>query len=149
MPCREHRGLQMNRDHFHCRRTVEIRWSDMDAMGHVNNARYFTYLECARIHFFESLGLSLLNEQRQGIALVSVACDFHRQVRYPATLEIGTTLTSIGTSSFHLAHTFFLQGTSDAVANARSVVVCVDYASEKAVPVPTALREKLEAFLKS
>ena len=128
-------------------RTIEVRWSDMDAMGHVNNARYFTYLESARMHFFESLGLSLLNEKRHGIALVSVACDYHRQVRYPATLEIATTLARIGTSSFHLAHAFFLQGDPAAVAHARSVVVCVDYAHDKSIPLPEELRAKLESLL--
>lgn len=124
--------------------TVEVRWSDMDAMGHVNNAKYFTYLESARIHFFDALELQLLRDNQQGMGLVSTACNFRKQVRYPATLEIGTCVTHVGLRSFHLAHGFFLKETGELVADAHSVVVIVDYAQEKALPLPPALKARLE-----
>ncbi|MBI2435179.1 MAG: acyl-CoA thioesterase [Candidatus Hydrogenedentes bacterium] len=134
----------MKRSEFPLWEAVEVRWSDMDAMGHVNNARYFTYLECARIHLFETLELKLLQGDKHGVALVSVGCNFRKQVRYPAVLEIGTRVSQIGERSFHLEHAFFLQGEDIVMADAHSVVVCVNYAEEKAVPLPDALRARLE-----
>jgi acyl-CoA thioester hydrolase len=134
----------MSRAHYKFWEAVEVRWSDMDAMGHVNNARYFTYLESARIHFFETLGLNLRGENQQGVALVSVACNFRRQVRYPNTVQIGTRVTGIGTSSFHLEHVFYLEDGDEIMADAKSVVVTVDYNADKAVPLSPGLRDRLE-----
>lgn len=139
----------MQRSGFSFWKNVDVRWNDMDALGHVNNVHYLTYLEAARIHFFELVGLHLLDEHQQGLALVSVSCNYRRQLHYPATVEIGTRLSRIGTSSFHLDHAFFLEGGEDVVADAHSVVVTVDYARQRSMPFPEALRARLQQALAS
>jgi len=46
---------------------VTVRWADMDSLGHVNNAKYFTYLESARTAFFDAVTLWRFREHpRQG-----------------------------------------------------------------------------------
>jgi len=133
-----------SKEHFKLTERVEVRWGDMDAMGHVNNAMYFTYLESARIHFFESLGLlSLLGEDGCGIGLVSASCNFRKEVRYPATLEIGTCVMRIGSSSFTLLHAFFDSESGQLMADGQSVVVWVNYGAGKSQPLPDALRARL------
>jgi acyl-CoA thioester hydrolase len=142
------RSVTMERSLFGAWTPVEVRWADMDAFAHVNNATYFIYLECARIRFFESLGLAeLMGHDRVGVGLVSVNCNFRRQVRYPATLEVGTRVTKIGRRSFHLQHALFLAGEETPVADGVSVGVWVDYRQEKAIDLPASLRAGFERHL--
>ena len=91
------------RDDYHVWITVDVRWGDMDAFGHVNNAKYFTYCESARIRYFEELDLEAYREhESHGPAVVSATCNFIRQVHYPATLDVGVRAAKIGRSSFTL-----------------------------------------------
>ncbi len=127
--------------------TIPVRWGDMDALGHVNNALFFTYCESARIRYFEVVGLDDFREHdRQGPGLVTAMCNFRRQVHYPATLEVGARATRLGSKSFTLEYEIFPQGSDEPVADGSSVAVWVDYAASKALPLPDALRERIHAL---
>jgi acyl-CoA thioester hydrolase len=141
------RTTPLTRDDFNFWTEIEVRWGDQDPMGHVNNARYFTYMETARVHFFEHLGLtSLMQEDRQGMSLLSINGTFFKEVHYPATLEVGTRVTRIGNTSFHLEQGFFLKGTDVHTTEGKAVMVWVDYERRKSAPVPDELRAGLERF---
>ncbi len=138
----------MNRNDFRRWTRVEVRWGDMDAMNHVNNAQYFVYLESARIEMFGDIGLDQpMREDQHGFGLVSATCNFRKQVHYPATLEIGTRVSKIGNTSFQLQHGFFHEGGDELVADALSTVVWVDYAQGKGIPIPGDMRVRLEALV--
>ncbi len=124
--------------------TIAVRWGDMDAFGHVNNAKYFTYCESARISYFESIGISAQREATQRApAVVTATCNFRRQVHYPATLDVGVRTAKIGRTSFTLDYGLFLEGTDELVADGTSVVVWVDYAAQKSAPLPEDVKQKI------
>lgn len=134
----------MTRDDFYHLEPTPVRWADMDAFAHVNNAVYFTYCESARMALFNRLGLDKLREhERHGPALVHAACDFHRQVHHPAELETGVRVSEVGRRSFTLEYAIFVAGEPVVVAEGKSVVVWVDYDAGRAAPMPAALRETL------
>lgn len=139
----------MNRSHFKNWEPVDVRWGDMDMMGHVNNAKYFTYLESARIAFFRETGFFDALKSSENISLVSAGCDFKQEVRYPATLEIGTLITHISNRSIQMQHGFFFKDTDTLAAKAHSVVVAVDLAVGKSVPLRDELRELLAPYLQN
>ena len=137
----------MKRENFPLWARVEVRWGDMDEMGHVNNAVYFTYLESARIQLFAALGLGgPMTPERTGMSLAHAGCNFRAEVKYPEVLDIGTVVTKIGTSSFHLAHVFLREGTDHLFADANSVVVWADYAKGKSLPLPDEIRARLASY---
>jgi acyl-CoA thioester hydrolase len=61
---------------------IPIRWGDMDAMGHVNNASYFRYLESLRIEWFRSIGCQPASDGT-GPIIINAFCSFIRQLEYP------------------------------------------------------------------
>ena len=127
---------------------MDVRWGDMDAQAHVNNAKYFTYFESARIAFFDSVDVRLHSgERNEGPVLVTTTANFKRQVRYPARLEIGVRLTRIGNRSIALAMAAFLEGTNDIAAEATSVNAWVDYDRDRSTDVPESLRTVLSPHL--
>ena len=126
---------------------IEVRWADMDSFGHVNNARYFTYCESARMSWFGAIELDRFKEAPEhGPALVSATCNFRQQVHHPASLDVGVRATRIGGKSFTLDYGIFLRHTGTLVADGTSVVVWVDYSVGAAIPLPDALRERIREF---
>jgi acyl-CoA thioester hydrolase len=138
------------REHFKHWHAVTVRWGDMDAMGHVNNATYFTYCESARISYFDAVRMwEHRAHDREGPALVSATLNFRQQVHYPAELEVGLRARELGNRSFTLAYEIYRRGTDELVAEGGSVVAWVDYEAGKSIPLPDGLRaaiRQLEAM---
>lgn len=117
----------------------------MDALGHVNNARYFTFFETARMALFERVGLAAAGQPEIGPILAHTRCDFLAPVRHPADLVAGTSIERIGNTSFTMGYAVAHAG-GDLVARGQGVVVLIDYRSETKVAIPGELREKLAAL---
>lgn len=134
----------MTRAEFRFWWSVTVRWGDMDAMGHVNNAIYFQYLESARIGYFEMLmGWTGRDEGagRQGPVVVSQTFNYRRQVYYPAELEVGVRCREIRNRSFVLEYGIFRKGTDELLGDGTSVAVWLDYDANKALAIPPILRQ--------
>lgn len=132
------------RDLFNIWVPVTVRWGDMDSYGHVNNARYFTYCETARMAYFESIGIDTVTAKPDlGPAVVRVDCNFRRQVAHPASLDVGVRAAKLSGRSFMLEYGLFWSGTDDLAADGSSVCVWVDYVAEKALPIPDRLVEAI------
>ena len=109
-----------------------VRFRDCDAMGHVNNAVFSTYLEEARIGVLGGLGAFIL---------ARVEIDFVSQLRAGEEVEIGSRCSRIGTKSFDLDHEIRTDGR--VVARGKSVLVGYDYERETSVPIAEELRARL------
>lgn len=126
---------------------IVVRWGDVDQMGHVNNAKYFTYCESARMSYFAAIDLPRHRaNERHGPALVAASLDFRRQVHWPAELEVGVRTAEVGRSSFRHEYAIFRRGGGEVVAEGSGVVAWVDYAAGRAIPLPDGLREAIRRF---
>jgi len=134
----------VSRNDFQLSIPITVRWGDMDAYGHVNNAVFGTYFETARMKFFEHTRIFDHREgERHAPAVVSVTINFRQQLHYPAELECGIRCVKTGTKSFALEHTIFRACTDEIVADGTTVMAWVDYAEGKAVPLPDGLKAAL------
>jgi acyl-CoA thioester hydrolase len=123
---------------------ISVRWGDMDAYGHVNNAMYFTYCESARIVYFDRIDMyHLRTAERHAPALVAANLNFREQVMYPAELEVSARATRIGARSFTLDVIIVRKGTADVVADGSSVLAWVDYGTGKSIPLPESLKARI------
>ena len=122
---------------------IPIRWGDMDAFGHVNNAVYFRYIEQARIDWLDSLGLKFAQDE-QGVVVVNAFCNFIKPVKYPADLIIKTYITNptrVGLDTFNVMS---LVGDPETVrATSGATIVWVDCRTQKAASWPPELKAKL------
>jgi acyl-CoA thioester hydrolase len=123
---------------------LAVRWGDMDALGHVNNAVYFTYFESARIIYFDRIGaFSRFGEEGIGPILASAQCDYLSPLTYPAAIEIGARVSSVGTTSFAMEYLVRHKVTRESCAVGTGVGVMFDYRAKRKVPVPEAMREAI------
>jgi acyl-CoA thioester hydrolase len=126
---------------------ITVRWGDMDSMGHVNNAQYFTYCESARMSYFAAVRmLDHREDERHGPALAAATLNFRRQVRYPAELEVATRVSEIGRSSFKMEYEIFHRGTGERVADGTGVIVWTDYGTGRSAPLPESLKAEIRRF---
>lgn len=124
---------------------IMVRWGDMDALGHVNNAKFFTYDEQARLDYFQLFdGLVPDMWKAEGLILAKLGCDFLQQVHHPATLEVAFRIARIGRSSMETECALF-EG-DRLVAVLQGVLVWFDYRVQKSAPIPdvvkAAIRER-------
>jgi acyl-CoA thioester hydrolase len=119
-----------------------VRFRDLDALGHVNNAVFLTYIESARIAYLLDLGVASGVEDL-GIIVARIEIDFRSPVGLGEDVEIRVQASRFGTKSFDLDHE--LRAGGRLVAEARTVCVGYDYGNGETVPIPEAWRERLAA----
>ena len=131
----------MNKKLVHTTR-LAIRWGDMDALGHVNNAVYFRYLEQARVEWLQTSGFAL--NPTMGPVIVNAHCNFLRQLKYPGEIEIRTYLGLPGRSSFETLYEICrVDEPEQLCAEGGAKVVWVDFTQGKSTPLPEELRQLL------
>lgn len=128
----------MNRNRHE--RTFSIEWNDMDALGHVNNGRYFDYFQESRIQWLGTLGITL--KDNQGPVVITMSATYVKAVVYPATLTIISTAHSPGRSSLMMDHQIYQH--DDLVTEGQSKIVWVDYKKNQSIPLPGLIRELFE-----
>jgi acyl-CoA thioester hydrolase len=119
----------------------------MDALGHVNNAVYFRYMESARVAFLLWAGIDRLagHASGTGVILQAAQCRFRRPVVYPDTLLISSRIESIEADRFTLAHDLTSRSRNEVVALGSGVIVAYDYTLARKTIIPEAWRAALEA----
>lgn len=123
---------------------TSIRWGEMDALNHVNNAVYFSYFEDARIEYLNSIGYGDVNvSSGSGPILANISCDFLKPLTYPDQIIVGVGTTRLGTSSMTVDYEVYSEKLEEVVAKGSSVVVMIDYNEGKSIPLPDWMRVKI------
>ena len=125
--------------------TLQPRFRDTDAMGHINNAVYVTYLEVARQEYWRELDRTL-DYRHVPFILAHVTIDFRSEALMKETLELGVRCDWIGGKSFGFGYEIREQASGRLVVEASTVKVCYDYTTKQSIPMPDALKQKLEVF---
>ena len=124
------------------RMPIDLRWRDLDAFNHVNNANFMTYVEEARIRWFESAGNDWLSNGRIPL-LAAVRMNYRLPIPYPARVFVELLTERVGNSSLTLGHR--IVGEDDRLyADGHSVLVWIEMASGRPVPLPDAVRAAAE-----
>jgi acyl-CoA thioester hydrolase len=129
---------------------AEVRFRDVDAMGHVNNAVYATYFEIARSAYARSLGLGEGDDadifDLLPFILLEVYCRFVSPVRMEDRLRAHIRCSRLGTKSYDFEYLITSEKDGRTVATGRSTQVYYDYAARRTVPVPDEIREAIIAL---
>jgi len=124
------------------RHRLTVRFRDCDAMGHVNHAVYFTYLEQCRLTFWREVTGTPSPHTR--VIVAHADCDYRAPAHFGDELEIGLSVAEIGRSSFTLRYDVLHASEGRTIASGKTVMVSYDYAASKTVPLPDGTRQLLE-----
>ncbi len=125
---------------------VQMRFRDIDGMGHVNNAVYMTYMELARTEFYVER-LKKRSLQEIDFILAHVEVDFLSAARLGDEIQVSVWPSKIGTSSFTLSYEIKEKRSGRLLARSKSVLVSYDYEKGRSKPIPPEFRTLLETGL--
>lgn len=121
------------------RSVYTMRWSDMDAFGHLNNAMYFTYFEQARVDWLDSIGVA------HGLVLANVSCTFIQPLKYPAELDVCLYAGPPGRSSLDTYYEIRDRPEAGKLcALGHGTIVWYDHAAGQSRPIPDAVLRQLK-----
>ena len=124
---------------FRHRLTIDVRFADTDAQGHVNNAAYLTYCETARIRYWTDVTGEVFAQGAEGarsLILAEARITYRAQVRYGDVVTVESRATRIGRRSFTLEHRLLAAspgGPERLVAVSESVLVRFDYGTQRPI----------------
>jgi len=130
------------------RTEVQLRFSDIDMLMHVNNAKFPTFMELSRIQYFNDIIAPRHNWKETGLVVANYTMDFKIPIYFTDKLYIETEVTAIGNKSMTIIYRFIVEGDAGPIlkATGSSVMVCFDYINHISAPVPDLWREKVNAF---
>ena len=131
---------------------IQVRFADTDAMGHVNNAKYLTYCEFARIGYWTDVTgdpMMLGTDRAESLILAEARITYRAPMFHDDRLTVQSRATRIGRTSFTLEHRLVACAPGEAprlVAVSESVLVRYDYATEAPTPISVEHIAAIEAF---
>lgn len=119
---------------------VPVRWGDLDAFNHVNNAAFLVYAQEARLEWLAGIGGSWFDENAMPV-VAAAHVNYRRQLAWPARIVVELAATRVGNSSVTITHRIVAQDDPACLhADGEVVMVWIDPASGKPVPLPDAIR---------
>lgn len=122
----------------------DIRFADIDMMGHVNNSVYLTYFEQARMKFMLDITPQPWSWIHQGIVVARNEINYRKPVFLGDNLSVEVEAIELGTSSFTLLHTIFRE--DEICSDCKSVMVCFDYEMGTKIEMPEVWRNGLASL---
>ncbi len=127
---------------------IKVRFSDLDAMRHVNNATYLSYLEEARIAYFKEV----LNEPKNtldfGAVIARIEIDYKQPIVFGEEIEVYTRISKLGNKSSDIEHLIVVDrnGRKVVAASAYTKLVSYDYNALKSSAIPDEVKKKIKEF---
>ncbi len=121
--------------------SMPVRWRDLDAFNHVNNSKYLSYLEEARLQWMLTLpGMGM--DDRVAPVVAAAHLNYRRPIEWPAQVTIELFVERLGNSSLTIGHRI-LAGDDEGVlyCDGNVVMVWIDRQTGQAAPLPAAVRE--------
>ncbi|WP_324756606.1 acyl-CoA thioesterase [Haloarcula sp. GH36] len=129
---------------------IAVRYDDLDTYGHVNNVRYGTYLEEARIDYLADVvgrgegGLLSATGEGTGIVIANLEIDFEQPVQLTDSVTVGVRIPRLGEKSF--AFEYEIRNNGAVAATGETTVVTYSRDEQAPIPIPDSWRESITEF---
>lgn len=136
-------------DQFRYQTPIAVRFSDIDALGHVNNATYMTYVEYGRVCYARDVCGWEGDMFAIGMIVARVEVDYKLPIQFQDTVQVWTRVSRFGTKSLDFEYAVTRRqgdGAEEIAALSRTVMVSYDYQKQATIPVPTSWRERITAY---
>jgi acyl-CoA thioester hydrolase len=126
---------------------IEVRFRDLDALGHVNNAVYLTYFEVARFQYWKNLfGSEAFS--RHSFVVVRAECNYRSPAHTGELLRLFAKVSDLKKSSFVFEYQIVESQTGRVVADGLTVQACFDPKTKRTKPISDELRDSILEFEK-
>jgi len=133
---------------FKHRTPVQIRFKDIDKVGHVNNANHLSYFELARMTYSDAV-LGKIDWSENGFIVATARIEYRKPILLEDQVFILARTSKMGNKSFEMEYEIVKtekDGTDILLATGATVLVCINYGTQATIPIPEEWRKKVQAF---
>ncbi|HRG38052.1 MAG TPA: thioesterase family protein [Bacteroidia bacterium] len=133
---------------FRHKTPIQIRFKDIDRLGHVNNANHITYFELARVDYFNTLmgRGTKIDWDNESLILARMEMDYKQPIFLEDKISVYTWVSRMGSKSFDMSCSIVKEiegGAETEVAKGLAVIVCFNYKLNQTIPIPEGWKEKM------
>lgn len=127
---------------------IQIRFADTDMLGHVNNANYLTYMELARMSYFNEVVNDAVDWSKEGVILAKSVIDYRRPILLEDILHVHLCVDHISSKSFNFSYRFVVskEGEEMVYAEGSTIMVCFDYQLNKSIVMPDKWKDRIRKY---
>jgi len=130
---------------WHHQMPVQLRFSDVDRFGHMNNAVYFSIFDTFKVKYFDqAVGKEFFN--KYSIVMANLTADYLSPIFFPDEIAIQTAIIHMGNKSFTMIQRAINTRTKDIKCVAKSILVTYDINEKKAIAMPQEYKDKIMEF---
>jgi acyl-CoA thioester hydrolase len=130
---------------YEVRVDIQVRFRDVDALGHVNNAVFGTYFEMARVEYFKTL-MGSVDARWFPFVIARLEMDYVAPVTLADALSCDIRVAAATRSTFTFEYLIRKRGSQEVVAQGRTVQVCYSHETKRSAPLDDALWERMVAL---
>lgn len=129
---------------FHC--PMQVRFNDIDILGHLNNTVYFSFYDTGKAYYFNALRAGKMNWQRVETVIANVNCAYINSIHFGDAIECFTRCLSISEKSFRLQQMLVRMPKGEVMSLCETVMVCFSPEEKHSIEVPADWRDDLCRF---
>lgn len=123
---------------------VQLRFNDIDILGHLNNTVYFSLYDLGKARYMEDIGLRPRGPEPPSSVIADVHCVYLKPIHYGDDIRVLTRCSEVGVRHFVLEQEL-VDASGEVRSRCRTVMVYIDPSTARATEIPPAFREALEA----
>ncbi len=131
---------------FRCSTPVQIRFNDIDILGHVNNTVYFSFYDTGKAYYFNAVKHGTMNWQKVETVIANVNCTYMSSIVFGEDMEVLTRCVSMSEKSFVLSQVLRERNTGEVKSVCETVMVCYDPVRRQSVVMPEQWRNQLDEY---
>lgn len=126
---------------------IQIRFKDIDKLGHVNNANHLTYLELGRVEYFKDVVRTKIDWVKTGMILANCEISYKQPIVLEDNLYCYSRVSRLGGKSFDMESLLVIENQLNTIAaTAKVTLVCMDYETKQTVDIPEIWRSLVTHF---
>lgn len=133
-------------DTFNLRTPVQVRFTDIDMLGHLNNNVYLQFMDLAKVEYFTKCNGGKLELGDINLVVANINVNFFAMTLLGEELEVLTRVESVGNKSLVLHQKVVEQHTGEVKCEGHTVMVCVELSTGQAIPVESRWRTCFAKF---
>jgi acyl-CoA thioester hydrolase len=130
---------------FKSKKAIQIRMTDLDPFGHVNNGVIYSYYDIGRLHYLNQIGEETQWEKMDKV-VVHTECDFKESILFSDDIYVGTKITEIGRKSIRMMQEIVDNKTGKIKSLCSSVLSGYDRQANTSKEISEEFRKKVETF---
>lgn len=125
---------------------IQIRFNDIDAVGHINNNEYFSYFDLGKTIYFDNLKASTVSWTEGFIVIAHIETDFYSPIYYREAIVVDTKITKVGNKSVTMLQQIRNVKTDEIKCRCKSIIVAYDAVLQTSMNIPDVWKEAISEF---